>query len=65
MKPRILIEVKDGGIVFIGSNTDNVEIMILDHDWEEPQINSYEPDSVMTDEGLQDYIDREIKEDEQ
>jgi len=64
MKPRILIEVRGGIITFILSNTDNIEIVILDHDWEESQIYSYKPDSIMTDEGLDDYIKRELKEED-
>ena len=65
MKPRILIEVKDGNVVFIGSNTDDVDITILDHDWEYTQANTYEPDSIMTDEGIDDYIKLELKTEEE
>ena len=49
MKPRILIEVKDGNIIFIGSNTEDIEVSIIDHEWYEPAFNTYEPDSIMTD----------------
>ena len=65
MKPRILIEVKDGNIIFIGSNTEDIEVSIIDHDWDDPVVNTYEPDSIMTDEGIDDYIKLELKTEEE
>jgi len=57
---KLVIEIKNGNIVFIGSNTENVRICVIDHDIflndDQSADDEYEPDSIMTNEGISDYI---------
>lgn len=58
MLTKLVIEVRGGNIVFIGSNTENVEIKIIDHDNDDQELSPYQPDSVMTNEGLDEYFNK-------
>ena len=65
-KAQIVIEVKDGSIIFIGS-TEPVQVAILDHDWEvmsedECVIQNYEPDRLFTAEEIKTYIENKGEE---
>lgn len=56
---NIIIEVRGGTVVFIGSNTQAVKITLIDHDWPEgPGKEELTPDSIMTDEGIEEYIEK-------
>lgn len=61
MKPKIFITIKGGYIQTLISNSE-IEVTILDKDIENrPGIENYIPDSIMTDEGFNDYKQREEK----
>ena len=58
MKSKIFITIKGGYIQALVSNSD-VEVTILDKDL--PGIENYIPDSIITDEGFNEYKEREIQ----
>ena len=61
MKTKIFITIKGGYIQSLVSNSD-IEVTILDKDIQNgPGIENYIPDSIMTNEGFNDYKEREIK----
>ena len=59
MKPKILIEVKGGTIIFIGA-TQDIDITLLDHDWEEPAVSNLEADLLMTREAMDNKVNAEL-----
>lgn len=60
-KAQIVIEIKGGSIIFIGS-TEPVQVTIIDHDWAEMGerdvvVNAYEPDRLFSPEEIKTYIE--------
>lgn len=57
---KLFIEVRGGTIASMVSNSDDIQIQILDWDNEMVELDKYQPDSVMTDEGFEDYVKKSI-----
>lgn len=56
---KLIITVKGGLVTSIISNSKNIDVTILDYD-NETLVSEYQsPDSIMTDEGISEYIKRE------
>lgn len=58
---KIVIEIKGGAVQAIRSTTEDLQIVILDYDNEEVNDDCYQPDNVWTMQGINDYIEKEIK----
>jgi hypothetical protein len=59
MKTQIVIEIQNGIIQFIGTNTENITITVIDKDCRPMEFDKSKPNSVMTDEGINAYIEKE------
>jgi len=55
---HIVIEIKQGEIACIATNDENVKITLINHDENWQDKSTYQPDSVMTNEGLKEYIEK-------
>lgn len=54
--PKLLIEIRGGNIVYMAC-TNNLNIVIIDHDLDESSVNTYEPDNILSHKELNNYID--------
>lgn len=64
MKPHIIIEIRNGMLAAIHSNTQDIIIHAIDYDARPIEFNQYEPDSIMTEQGLADYMAKEMEAEE-